>query len=95
MMNDKWIPIKWHEITDEEREKEGYPDELVYHLDCVMPEDEEEILITVKSRKGEGYVRMDMNMIDDGFYLDSGYDWREDVIAWMPLPEPYRGIQDE
>ena len=21
----RWIPVKWHEITDEEREREGYP----------------------------------------------------------------------
>lgn len=29
-----------------------------------------------------------------GYELDSGHDWIEDVIAWMPLPEPYRESED-
>ena len=29
---------------------------------------------------------------EDGgaYYLDSSFDWIDDVVAWMPLPEPYR-----
>ena len=86
----KWIPVKWHEITDEKREREGYPKEWVNHVDCVMPEDGQEILITVKGRKGNRWVEKDTNYIDDGFYLDSGYDWVEDIEAWCELPEPYK-----
>lgn len=82
----KWIPIKWHYITDEEREREGYPKDWVYHLDCEMPEDEQEILVTTK----HGYVEKDVCYLDDGFSLDSGWDWVDDIVAWMPLPEPYR-----
>jgi hypothetical protein len=82
----RWIPVKWHEITDEEREREGYPKDWVCHLDCILPEDGEEILITTKN----GYVEKDTAYCDDGYYLDSGYDWVDDVVAWMPLPEPYR-----
>lgn len=87
----EWIPVKWHEITEEEREREGYPAEWVVYLDNLMPDDGEEILITVKNRKGRVWVEKDTNYTDtDGSYLDSGYDWVEDIVAWMPLPEPYK-----
>ncbi len=82
----EWIPIKWHVITEEERIREEYPADWAVFLDCVMPEDEQEILITTKN----GYVEKDKCLKDDGFYLDSGYGWVDDVVAWMPLPEPYK-----
>lgn len=82
----QWIPVKWHEITDEEREREGYPEEWSTLLDCIMPNDREEILITDK----RGIVSMDVCQMDDGCYLDSGFDWIDDVVAWMPKPKPYK-----
>ncbi len=82
-----WIPIKWHEITDEEREREGYPEEWALHLDCLMPDDEQEILVQDRN----GYISQDTCMLDDGYYLDSGSDWVEDIVAWRPMPEPYAG----
>ena len=84
----KWIPVKWHEITDEEREREGYPKEWACHLDSIMPYDGQRILITTKG----GFVELDECYSDDGctFSLDSGYDWVDDVVAWMPLPQPYK-----
>ena len=84
-----WIPVRWHEITKEEREKEGYPEDWGVHLDCPLPCDGDEILVTVKSHGGN-YVEKDVCYVDEGWYLDSGYDWVDDVIAWMPLPEPYK-----
>lgn len=81
-----WIPIKWHEITDEEREREGYPKDWVVHIDCEMPCDEQEILVQTK----KGYIRWDVCYEDGEFSLDSGWDWIEDIVAWIPLPEPYR-----
>ncbi len=77
----EWIPVTV-------RPAEG--DELrhyVYMFTCEMPNDEQEILVTTAS----GRVEKDVNYIDDGFHLDSGYDWQDDVIAWMPLPDPYAG----
>jgi hypothetical protein len=84
----KWIPVKWHEITDEEREREDYPKEWACHLDCIMPYDGQRILITTKG----GFVELDECYSDDGctFNLDSGYDWVDDVVAWCELPEPYK-----
>ena len=86
----QWIPIKWHDCTDEDREKYGFSNDIVVVFDCEMPSDEQEILITTS----HGYVYKDVCYIDDGFSLDSGYDWIEDIIAWMPLPEPYKEESD-
>ena len=81
-----WIPVKWHNITEEEREREGYPEDWLVCLDCQMPDDGQEILITDKY----GYVSEDTCYQDEGFSLDSGKDWIDDVVAWMPKPEPYK-----
>ena len=86
--NNGWIPVKYHDITDEEREERGISEDIAYLLDCKLPENEEEILITRKWR--DGYiVEHDMCMVDDGYFLESVLDWI-DVIAWMPLPQPYQ-----
>lgn len=82
----RWIPVKAHAITEEEAEIEGYPDDWVYLFDCEMPADNEEILITTES----GYIAKDICYIDDGYSLDSGYDWLTDIKTWMPLPQPYK-----
>ena len=89
----KWIPVKWHEITDEEREREGYPKDWACRLDSIMPYDGQRILITTKG----GFVELDECYSDDGctFALDSGYDWIDDVVAWMPLPERYKEVRNE
>ena len=78
----RWIPMTY-------RPAEG--DELKYYkymFTCEMPDDEQEILVTVKGRHGTLWIEKDINYIDGGPHLDSGIDWR-DVLAWMPLPEPY------
>ena len=89
----KWIPVKWHEITDEERKENNYPKDWACFLDSIMPYDGQRILVTTKG----GYVELDECYSDDGqtFSLDSGYDWVDDVVAWMPLPEPYKTLISE
>lgn len=85
--NNGWIPVKYHEITDEEREENGFSDDIAYCLDCKMPEDEEEILVTRKWK--DGYIiEHDMCIVDIEYSLESGLEWT-DVIAWQPLPAPY------
>lgn len=79
----RWIPVKFRPLTDEEQNK--YPD-CCYMADCPMPDDGEEILVC----NAHGGVEKDECGFDDGFYLDSGYDWKTDIVAWMPLPEPYK-----
>lgn len=79
----KWIPVTYHDLTDEERE--SYGDSVIYVFDCPLPEEGKEILISCKGR-----VRADVCAFDgEGYYLEGVEDWRE-VDAWMPLPEPYR-----
>lgn len=71
-------------MTEEERKAGGFSNDIAYYLDCKMPDDGQEILVT----NGE-YVWFDTCFEEDGYSLDSGFDWI-DITAWMPLPEPYR-----
>ena len=80
-----WIPVKYHQISEKERAEESISKNIQYMLDCKMPDDGQEILVT----NGET-TWQDTSFIDcDGYYLDSNYDWI-DVTAWRPLPEPYK-----
>lgn len=81
-----WIPVEYHVITEEERKENAYPDEWVYCTDCHMPDDGDEILITLQ----DGRVEKDVCYLDDAYSLDSGYDWIDDIKAWMPLPKGYK-----
>ena len=83
----RWIPFKFRPI--EEDEKEMHPD-CGYVLDCELPEGGQRVLITVKHPRRRA-VHEDEYEDDDGSYLDSGYEIGEEAIAWMPMPEPYRG----
>ena len=82
----EWIPFKKRPLTDEE--KQEYPD-WTYIFDCPLPDDEEEILLS----NGK-YVWTDTFINDGECYLDGGDDI-DDGMAWMPLPKPYKGGDDE
>lgn len=82
----EWIPFKKRPLTDEE--KQEYPD-WTYIFDCPLPDDEEEILLS----NGK-YVWTDTFINDGECYLDGGDDIDEGM-AWMPLPKPYKGGDDE
>lgn len=81
-----WIPVKYHQISEKERAEECISKDIQYTIDCKMPDDGQEILIT----NGET-TWQDTSFIDcDGYYyLDGNYDWI-DITAWQPLPEPYK-----
>lgn len=80
-----WIPVKYHQISEKERAEESISNDIQYMLDCKMPDDGQEILVT----DGET-TWQDTSFIDcDGYYLDSNYDWIE-ITAWRPLPEPFK-----
>ena len=81
----EWIPFTQRKMTTEEKEEMNT--DFDYILDCKLPDDGTEILVCSKF----GHVFMDTFINDgDGCYLDSGYEFIEDAIAWMPLPEPYK-----
>lgn len=85
----RWIPVKYHELTEEERKECLFSADIKYMIDCELPDDEQEIIVT------DGrHVWVDTCIVDDGYALDSGHDWIEDVVAWMPMPEPYRESED-
>ena len=84
-----WVEIKIRSLTDEE--KESYADKGIDFaftaFDCPLPEDGDEVLITTRF----GTVEKTIFLIDDvGGYFE-GYEGDRDVLAWMPLPTPYRG----
>ena len=80
-----WIPVKTHNVTDQEREEKGLPKTISCYIDSPTPEDEQKILVTNGKDVWE-----DMCCFDsEEYYLDSGYDWLE-ITAWRPLPEPYK-----
>lgn len=78
----RWHPFNMRPLTEEE--KEHYPD-WIYILENA-PNDEQEILVS----NGK-CVWFDCYLENgDECYLDSGHDI-EEGMAWMALPEPYKG----
>lgn len=92
----QWIPVKFRPMDSEEREYWeclcGYElkNEDAVMFDCPMPEDGQEILVSYRK-----WISTDRCEIDGGFYgLEGNGDW-DGVIAWMPLPEPYKDEDGE
>lgn len=61
-----------------------------------LPEDNSTVLVTIHFFK---YTKIEFGQYSDGkwFWLNessAGY-WEDtdDVVAWMPLPEPYKGVK--
>lgn len=56
-----------------------------------LPEKCQRVLVTIKRTDGEMRVRSG-NYFYDYFWIDNGEYWKcNEVLAWMPLPEPLRG----
>ena len=56
-----------------------------------LPEKYQRVLVTIKRIDGEMRVRSG-DYHDDYFWIDNGDFWKcNEVLAWMPLPEPWRG----
>ena len=85
--NGGWIPIKTRPMTEEEKEYyskylfEG--NGLIY--ECPLPEDGQEVLITSKY----GSVDKTTFYTDCGNYFEN-YEDCDEVIAWQPLPKPFK-----
>lgn len=57
-----------------------------------LPREEEQddelgVLVTL----GNGYSGLQYDWYHDGHW----YDWNGFIVAWMPLPEPWKGADDE
>lgn len=85
-----WIPITKRPMTEDEKPwHESCYDEAEI-LDCPLPEDGEDVLITVNGRTWiDTFIRDET----DGCYFES-YDIDE-VEAWQRLPEPYKAESEE
>lgn len=58
-----------------------------------LPNDMDKLLVTIVRSDGEKRVRSG-HYYKGYFMMDNGDTWNEtdkEVLAWMPLPEPYRG----
>lgn len=86
----EWIPVKWREMTEEEREY--YPEGTTCISDFKLPDDGDEILISRNNGKWIELVEF-CNDCDYGIGDENGNDWLTDVDAWMPLPKGY--VKDE
>ena len=81
----QWIPVKWRELTEEEREHE-YGEVPIAMADFLTPDDGDEILIT----RG-GRVETTVYDASDGYIGDEDWnDWLTEVDAWIPMPKPYK-----
>lgn len=86
----EWIPFEQREADEEEKEYflENYGDEIEYILCGKLPDEDEEIIVSYAN----GWVCTDTFLRDgNGWYLDSGNELVTEVIAWMPLPDAYKG----
>ncbi len=92
LAEEQWIPFKFRQADEEEKEAYG-ANEI---LDCELPDDDEEILVSCVSRMSRrGYIDIDV-FCRDGLecYLESGHEFVTEAVAWMPLPEPYKEEKD-
>ena len=83
----RWIPVKVRPLTDEE--KKLY-EEYEFMYDCKLPDDEQQVLITTKH--GNVEVTTFCNEIASAERLMEveQYEDADDIVAWMPLPKPYK-----
>lgn len=91
-MKMNWIPIKFREPTEEEKEL-GLTD-LIY--DCEMPDDGQEVLVTYHGRVYTETISMDIDY-DSGYnlyYTENGLNLK-DCTAWAPMLEPYKTESEE
>lgn len=80
-----WIPFEMREMDEEEKRCNGVEDG--YILNCPLPDEDEEILVTYSN----GTVDVDIFMRDGNeCYLDSGNDLVTEAIAWRKKPAPYQ-----
>lgn len=85
----RWIPLTKRPMTDEEIEHyfeytDMRIDDTYTILDCSLPDDGQEVLISWGGNVGNDVFIQD----NEGCYFE-GVDIDE-VDAWMPLPEPYK-----
>ena len=93
----KWIPVKSRPMDEEERaewsEKLGYDIEYAEAViyTSQLPDDGQEVLTC--SRWGNVQIDKFENDPDYGCFFEKNGDM-DGIVAWMPLPEPWKGEND-
>ena len=90
----RWIPLTTRPMTEEETEHyfeymDMRIDDTYTILDCPLPDDGQEVLVSWGGNVGNDVFVQD----NEGCYFE-GVDI-DDVDAWMPLPQPYKGGQED
>lgn len=80
----EWIPV------ETEPTEPDYFVEYEFVITSPLPDAGQEILVTNGKR-----VWCDIFYDDDGCYTDGGYNFGTDIIAWRPLPAPYKDGEQE
>ena len=80
----KWIPIKTRPMTEEEIQEHECDYGFIYN--CSLPDDGQDTLI--QTPFGIRFATF-YNDTQYGCYWE-GYEDDGDVLAWMPLPQPYK-----
>lgn len=89
----EWIPVTFRRMTEQEAQEHEerlgvklQEDEKIM-FNCPLPEDDQEILVCTKW----GHIYIDRCEYDPdyGYGLETNADW-DGIVAWMPLPEPYK-----
>lgn len=99
MENSSWIPIKTKKLSPEEIREfceethEFSPEEMdgAWRYDCKLPEKTQDVLITTRFED----VVITKFVCDgcEGYFED--FEDEGDLLAWMPLPEPYKKEENE
>lgn len=95
----KWVPIKYEKLTEEEAKKEAKKYGLAledvidsWRYACPLPEDGQDVLVTTRCW---GYLQITTFYRDEeGAEYFEEYEDEGDLLAWMPLPGPYKDPND-
>lgn len=93
-----WIPITARPIDEEERLKWAEEVGLILENDealiytSQLPDDGQEVLVC--GRSGRVWIDTFYNDPDYGCYFEENGDM-DGIVAWMPLPKPYRERRKE
>ena len=80
----EWIPLKFRLLTEEEQNE--YGNEYDEFIDCEMPDENEEVLLTLE----DGTVSTDIYcQAEDCTHYFENYDFNH-IKAWMHKPEGYK-----